>query len=215
MEVSKFINIGNSYRPRNQIGWDVIFECEINGTRRDCFIECKLWGRPVGLPSIFKYYERACKKGHPISILVASDLQKSLESESVLQGKEPIDNEELEDLKEVTESIDIAQKELIEDDFKFDGPKEEEFKIEEQEMGVSVSEKVGQASAGKMAKIRKDYVKLINDLGDQHKINIYTVKFDPETGKFDSKALKEYQEPSAVFIVTNSTFNPPLLSAKS
>ena len=108
--VSGFISMRNSYRPPSMVGWDVVFESNIQDQLKKCFIECNLWSTAVGIPTIFKYYKKACPSNLPLSILIAKKLQKSLQNPDVLSGKCPLPEEELKGL--VPLIVDESQESL-------------------------------------------------------------------------------------------------------
>ena len=209
--VSGFITMGDSYRPPNAMGWDVIFHAKMNGELKRCFIECKLWTSPVGLPAIFKYYKKACLKKHPVSILVARSFQNSLKSPDVLEGKAELAEDESTNLAEEVlaprKRSDINYKEFEE----LIDPNDEDYAPSEDEDDEVYEEEK------KKAKITIDYVAEINKLWENggNRINLYTVHFDSETRTFTWTELKVFPDPVGVFIVSDSNFNPPEISSRN
>ena len=204
--VKSFINFGKSWRPANKVGWDVIFEASVGGLIKNCFIECKLWSRSIGLALIFKYYSRACDLGSPISFLVAKSFLKTLEDkfENVTDDNfanepkaEDEDNEPLTPLAAMP--INLVDKSEI----------------------AKAKKSIKEAPQTKKAKIPAISKESFIDLWKvpKNRINIYTVepviiRFNNSIS-FNFRIIKEFDQPAGIFIITKSTFSPPSLSGSS
>ena len=90
-KVSNFIKMGCS---KTSTGRDVIFQAKKAGQDEfvDCFIECKLWEAPIGMSSLYEYYEKACKNKNPISIIVAKSFIELFEDPDAFQNASKKDN---------------------------------------------------------------------------------------------------------------------------
>jgi hypothetical protein len=76
--ILNFMKLGQSWRPLNKVGWDVIFDSFVGSVGFPCLIECKLWSRAVDIALIYKYYKKAHDLNCPITFLVVRSFQKSL-----------------------------------------------------------------------------------------------------------------------------------------
>ena len=228
--VSKFISMGNSYRPPNMIGWDVVFEAKIGSDLKKCLIECKLWSRPVGIATFFKYYRKACISGIPISILVVKSIQKSLQTPVALLSKdEMIEDEEIEEIGEIENIYNYNLfKDIPDPENDLSDPEDEIYQDEEKEQERDT--KAAKITINYAEELQKLWNGQINDNNNANNndndntnsntatksyINIYTVTFNSNNFTFTWKALKEFDNPTGVFIITDSNFNPALISSKS
>jgi hypothetical protein len=218
--ISQFINIGMSYRPVNKVGWDVIFDSSFDGAPAKSFIESKLWTRSVDISLIFKYYERACDLGCPVSFLVVKSFQGSLNKKfNDLTEQEVQDEIQVRHQKEQEKRIKNGA--LIKDD--------EILKVAANVDEVNFTEDIltegssapELSSENKKAKLDldkkepasiKDFKKIFDVSGKR--INIYTAKiqsFESSQSKyFVFQTLKEFENPTGVFIILQTTFNPDL-----
>ena len=87
LKVSPFMNVGWSEFPENKIGWDVLFDMNVETfddqgqvtlNQSKGFIECKLWTSSIGFADFFKYYQKSCKSNHFLSFVVCNSLQESI-----------------------------------------------------------------------------------------------------------------------------------------
>ena len=74
-DMEPLVKVGMCYRPKNKVGWDVLYDMEYLGHPVLGYIECKLWTSPVGLPLIFPYYMRRAWTNYKLSILVCSKIK--------------------------------------------------------------------------------------------------------------------------------------------
>ena len=192
--VSPFITMGSSWLTETNARRDVFFQAKKIGQDGfvKCFIECKLWGTPVGMPSLYEYYEKACKDKHPISIIVAKSFIELFEDPDALK--------KLKNDSEKRKAREVAAKAKA---------KENASKDE------IVDEKATTDDTNPVSKkVKKDYIGLLEELWEDeaNKINIYAVKFDKSARTFKYTALLEFDNPIGVFLIVNSTFNPPVIS---
>jgi len=245
--ISQFIKIGKSYRPVNKVGWDVVFDCTIDGIPAKSLIECKLWARSVDISLCFKYYERAWKLGCPVSFLVVKSFQGSLskkfdalteaevqaEIEARLQREKEernmnpsIKDDEIENLNI---SANVDEVDLTDESIAAAATSPAASMAPEQTTVAATDTDLTCAQSGieasnevetKKVKLDDkkppasiaDFKKLFNQQLEK-RINIYTAKL--HDGRFVLEALKEFDDPTGVFIILQSTFNPDLRSSYS
>jgi len=204
-EMAPFISIGTCYRPKNNVGWDVLFDMKYGTVPSTGYIECKLWSKPVGLPLMFPYYKKACLNGFKLSILVTSKIQVSLVSEKASKFKRTM-------LMNSTETDNATKTET-----------ETEIETEtETEIDNAIQKAAEQA---KEELVQNKYEKMINNLwiDPKQRINIYTISFrnqidenqQKQVGSFKFGILKEFENPTGVFIILESSFNPPKRTSSS
>ena len=215
--VSEFISMGNSYRPPNMIGWNVIFEAKIGSDLKRCLIECKLWSRPVGIATFFKYYQKACVSSHPISILIAKSLQKSLQNSDVLEGTAEILEEEFE---EAVDEVPYDLGMFTEDPSLINSIEttnsNNNASVMESSNSVDCEDSTGVEANAKRSK-NINYSDKLKELwaDENNQISIYTVTFNRNNLTFTWNALKEFENPAGVFIIANSNFDPALISFRN
>lgn len=197
--VSSFIKLGKAYIPDDKIGWDVLFDLEFDGSPAVGFIECKLWARSIGYSTFYKYYKRSCMNGHPLSFLVCKNLQNSIAGPMAVGNLTAMLSEFISYSEEENEAaqINVATEDVIgyEDDSDY-GP-ENESESENQNVTPPKRQKV-------------NYIELFRQLwNDGYHIDIYTVKYDKTDQKFTVAALKTFPTPKGIFILVESTFDPP------
>ena len=210
-ELAGFTRFGKSWRPKNKVGWDVIFNAFLDDKPNNCFIECKLWKASIGLSLIHRYYKRACDLGSAVSFLVCRSFNQSLEKvfedvtdlELEAEGNLP-DQNELPVVSLEVESIEI-------EDTNPDPPETKPF-----DPPQATDEPVVISKKPKLAPITIDS---FNQLWSQPKnqINLYTVKSIIQDSRItlEYKAIKEFPNPTGVFIITQSLFSPPTISGQS
>ena len=196
-ELSGLTRFGKSWRPKNKVGWDVIFNAFLDETPNNCLIECKLWEKSVGLAMIHKYYKRACDLKSSLSFLVCSNFNQSLEKvfEDVtdldLEAEGPL-------LPDPTEEpvVPLSEEAIEVEDKNTDSPETDE--------PVEISKKPKLDSATPIT------IDSFNQLWSQPKnqINIYTVKpiLNDSFVSLEYKCIKEFPNPIGVFIITQSLF---------
>ena len=219
-ELSGLIRFGKSWRPKNKVGWDVIFNAFLDETPNNCLIECKLWDKSVGLAMIHKYYKRACDLGSSLSFLVCRNFNQSLQK--VFEDVTDLD------LEAVTDLDLEAEGPLLPDPTDPPLSSLEVLDINIEDLGVteSISDSVTLSddtdtekskSPAKIAKKAKTEsttpipvtIETFNQLWtyDCNHINIYTIKpivnVDSSVS-FQYKVIKEFPTPTGVFIITQS-----------
>lgn len=166
-DLAPFMKLGTCSHPKNEYGWDVLFDFEYDGHKETGHAECKLWSEPIGLNSIDAYYRKACEKQSKFSIIVVKSIQECLKIAvpTVKPGRE-------------------AKREAAE------------------EICKNGNENLG--------KIENAW-----ELNDENGINIYAIAFEKsigengiQIGKFTVFPLKEFENPTGVFIIVESSFNP-------
>jgi hypothetical protein len=227
--ISQFINIGMSYRPVNKVGWDVIFDSSFDGAPAKSFIECKLWTRSVDISLIFKYYERACDLGCPVSFLVVKSFQGSLNKKFDDLTKQEI-QEEIQARLQKEQEERAKNAALIKDDEILKVAANVDKVNFTEDISIKVSPAPAPApepelsSDNKKVKLDKkepasieDFKKLFDESGKR--INIYTAKMQSiessQSNYFTFQALKEFENPTGVFIILQTTFNPVFRSSYS
>lgn len=113
-DLTPFMEVGTCCHPENSIGWDVLFDMKFDEIETVGYIECELWNEVVGLPLIYKYYEKACKNQTKLSILVAKKIQVSLKKENhqkkaKTESKTPRNAKTEADLKIINQEQDQKQ----------------------------------------------------------------------------------------------------------
>ena len=195
--MAPFVNLGTCHRPKNSMGWDVLFDMQYDNLKETGFVECKLWSSPIGLSLIYPYYEKACVGKYKLSLLVASDWQISLKK--LGRKLTPQQHEFYERA--------VQQRQFYERAVKTSGKR----RLEELSSGDIAKE------IEKIVKNENTHVDKLNKLWStgQNKINIYAVKFESEkcegsnyTGKFICHTLKEHENPDGIFIIIQSSFRP-------
>jgi hypothetical protein len=186
-DLSPFIKFGTCHRPLNSAGWDVLFDMKVDGVDEIGYIECKLWTVPIGLPLIYPYYKKACVSGIKFSILVAKNIQNGLHTKF-------IKNQERSEKPKKAKKIKI------------------DTKIKNNETASSKN---------------KNYVDEIEKLGNNgpSRLNLYCIRperdpsssssSDALTGNINVEVIKEFTDPTGVFILIESNFNPPNRSSKN
>jgi hypothetical protein len=184
--LSPFIKFGTCHRPLNSAGWDVLFDMKVDGVDEIGYIECKLWTVPIGLPLIYPYYMKACVNGIKFSILVAKNIQNGLHT-------------------------------------KFNKNEERSEKPKKSKK-IKIDPKIKNNETASSKKI--NYVDEIEKLGNNgpSRLNLYCIRpeRDPSssssyalTGNINVEVIKEFTDPTGVFILIESNFNPPNRSSKN
>jgi hypothetical protein len=181
-DLSPFIKFGTCHRPLNSAGWDVLFDMEVDGFDEIGYIECKLWTDSVRLSQIYPYYKKACVNGIKFSILVAKNVQNSLHNKFTKN-------------QERSEKPKKAKK-------------------------IKTDTKNNNNETASSKKI--NYVDEIEKLGNNgpSRLNLYCIRPERETsssslssdaltGNIDVEVIKEFTDPTGVFILIESNFNPP------
>ena len=195
-ELSGLTRFGKSWRPKNKVGWDVIFNAFLDETPNNCLIECKLWEKSVGLAMIYKYYKRACDLKSSLSFLVCSNFNQSLEK--VFEDVTDLDLEAECNLPDPTEEpvVPLSEEAIEVEDKNTDSPETDE--------PVEISKKPKLDSAAPIT------IDSFNQLWSQpnNQINIYTVKpiLNDSFISLEYKCIKEFPNPIGVFIITQSLF---------
>ena len=181
-KMAPFVNLGTCHRPKNSMGWDVLFDMQYDNLKETGFVECKLWSSPVGLSLIYPYYEKACVGKYKLSLLVASDWQISL--------------------TKLGHELTPQQRQFYERAVKTTGKRKSE----------EISETAIDEEIEKIVKNENTHVDKLNNLWStgQNEINIYAVKFKSShyAGKFICHTLKEHENPDGIFIIIQSSFRP-------
>ena len=149
---------------------------------------------------IHRYYKRACDLGSAVSFLVCRSFNQSLEKvfedvtdlELEAEGNLP-DQNELPVVSLEVESIEI-------EDTNPDPPETKPF-----DPPQATDEPVVISKKPKLAPITID------------SFNLYTVKSIIQDSRItlEYKAIKEFPNPTGVFIITQSLFSPPTISGQS
>ena len=153
----------------------------------------------MGMPSLYEYYEKACKDKHPISIIIAKSFIELFEDPDALKKlKNDSENRKARKIAAAAKALEEANS------------KEKASKDEIVDEKSNVPADTNPASK----KVKKDYIGLLEKLweDESNSINIYVVKFDESARTFKYTALLEFDNPIGVFLVVNSTFNPPSIS---
>jgi hypothetical protein len=210
--ISEFITIGKSYRPKNKVGWDVVFDAFVGGAKSSCLIECKLWERSIDIALIYKYYKRACDIASPVSFLVCRKFQATLlkKFDSLTQN-------------DVDSAILSRPQDEIDDDDNDDSDNDAEGNGNVEEVDVCTDYPSKKPKRVALEK-QPDFISNFNSLF-QKRVNIYTVavssesvihRMIPTTSVFfEIEALKEFENPTGVFIIIQTTFSPTSRSSQS
>ena len=165
----------------HRIGLGVAFETIYKGETSVGLIECKLWTRAVDLSLLFKYYDRACKSKCSLTYLVVRNLKSSLKEKTFEATSDVM----------ITSDFNLNE-EYCPDDYKLDN-----------------SEDVKCKSKSPFSKI--DYQKLW--MNPENCINIYTISpisVNKECYSYILKAFKEFENPTGVFIIVESLYQPEI-----
>lgn len=182
-DMAPFVNIGMCYRPQNNTPWDLLFDLQYGGDSVLVCIECVLWTKTVGLPLMFPYYMKACLNDFKLSILVCRKAQILLFGDNAAETHTKKAKVEESDPKSNTEP-DATQ-------LTFERKLIDYWRNEEE----------------KAARNEKSC-----------RINIYTIKFNNKSrdrttkvqnGTFTFGTLKEFANPTGVFLIVESNFKPP------
>ena len=218
-DMKPLLKIGMCYRPKNKVGWDVLYDMEYLGRPVLGYIECKLWTSPVGLPLMFPYYMKACLNKYKLSILVCSKIQVSLsgdkaEKKFAIKPENP--NTKAADEKK---TVNKPANHTVNKPASKPDPKKTKLKKPE-EAGTQTSEtkETQQSCEDKLTAYWKDEEEKAAKNEKNCRINIYTVTFNktnPEevtnnnqTGTFTIGTLKEFDDPTGVFLIVESNFDP-------
>lgn len=192
-ELKPFIEFGCSWRPQNSIGFDVLFDLFLDETKFSGYIECKLWSTALGIGDLYTYYVKALKYKSPVSFLVCKSVTKNLK----------LNFDEILRLYEEKTIIKTKKRKV--------SPKTKtNVKSADQHHELLETEKTADII---------NFFKLWNgedqEKTPKNKINLYYV--EPEVGRnnfvsFKFNVLKEFVDPSGVFIIIKSNFCPPLHS---
>ena len=200
-----FIKIGDSWIPEDKIGWDVNFDMEFDGDVKTGFIECKLWNEAVGFASFYKYYQKACGKGYPLSFLVCRKLQKSVSAPTATENLKI-------ELNKRTTTQNIATD--VKAGVRFNQESESEYESEPESVAASSIKTKKRAK-----RMKQDYIQMLMDLWNdpQNHIDIYTVKYAQTvmTGNFTVSPLKTFENAKGAFILVESNFNAPARTSRS
>ena len=224
-QLSGLTRFGKSWRPKNKVGWDVIFNAFLDEKPNNCLIECKLWEKSIGLSMIHKYYKRACDLKSSLSFLVCSNFNQSLEK--VFEDVTDLDLEAEGPLLPDPTDPPISSLEAL------------DINIEDLGVTESISESITVPNDTEKSKSRANVAKkaktvpttpiptapipvtveTFNQLWTQveNHINIYTVRpiIDGTFVSLEYKVIKEHPAPTGVFIITQSLFKPPPISSHS
>lgn len=225
-DMEPLVKIGMCYRPKNKVGWDVLYDMEYLGHPVLGYIECKLWTSPVGLPLIFPYYMKACLNKYKLSILVCSKIQVSLSGDKAakkfsIKPENPSIN-----AADEKKAVNKPAKQTVEKSASKPDPKK--VKLEKpQEAGTqsSKTKKTKQSCEDKLMAYWKGEEEKAAKNEENCRINIYTVTFNKtnpdevtnniQTGTFTFGTLKEFDDPTGVFLIVESSFNPESRSSHS
>lgn len=166
-------------------GVDVKFDVIVSSIRKTGLIECKYLADPIGLSIIFEYYKRSCEKSSPISFILCRKIQDQLKNEA---------------------SYQIFDKEKI------------ELKKHMQAQKVMKKVKIPKV----MKKAKKENVQFLelweqdlNQNSTKNSINMYAISLKEYPngnligGNFIITVLKEFPNPSGIFILIESNFVIP------
>jgi len=179
---SKFIRMGKSDRLENSVGWDVNFDLFFGNVSCKGYIECKLLSTAIGLPNLLPYYKKAGIGGHKISLLLAKSVQVSMQGEAATK-------------KLITKS---SSNEIQDKNAKkvLKAKKEKIIKTEPTRTRKSVTNYI------------ELYEELWKDPQNKYNINLYSVILDSNTNYFKFGVLKEFENPTGVFILVQTNFEP-------
>ena len=189
-EYNQFMQLGKSYLCPFKDGWDVNFDVNFRGESRVGFVECKFLATPIGLPTFLEYYEKACSRKLPISLLVCRDLQSSISSDD---SWKKFDSEEI--LKE-----------------------QEKMKEQEKKKKFNPSKKTKTSPNHQLETIMKLWASDDENHVNIYTINFKDEVFKAAKkigGSFSFNAIKEFSNPKGVFILVDSNFDPPIRTALS
>ena len=228
--VGQFVKLGDSFRPANRVGWDVAFETfykdERNAGRVEYertvgLTECKLWSRAVDLSLIFKYYYRACKLKCRLSYLVVRSFRSSLKTafeettnddilSDVNQDEGNFSDDEL--FIDIMTDIEPSHYFVRRDPLAIDNLSERAKEVNFKRARIAAAENDKSKIKGPFHK--EDYEELWKN--SRNHINIYTIsskvsdssETEIKDCSFVVNALKEFDNPSGVFIIVKSVFKP-------
>ena len=202
-----YFEIGSSYlcESKDECDVNVIFDSHFDAEPRKGFLECKYLKEPIGLPSFLKYYKRACIERSPISILVCRELQKGIKSDKSWEKF----NEEIVKKKKVDAALKKAEASIK----KAEAEAKKGVKTEsEKKNSTNIIKSLLKKTIPKDKETETDIFKLWQS--PDNFINIYAIQFDYfsstelSSGKFTVKTLKEFENPTGVFFLVESNFNP-------
>ena len=105
--------------------------------------------------------------------------------------------------------IPDPENDLTEDEIYQDGEEEQERDIKAAKISINYAEELQKLWSGQINNNAN------NNAATKSYINIYTVTFNNDNFTFTWNTLKEFDNPIGVFIITDSNFNPALISSNN